>query len=59
MALTRARVVCGSEALGRKVDDAIAGVLAIPRAPEGIVADAADMRAKLAAQFPGKRAAGT
>jgi glutamate-ammonia-ligase adenylyltransferase len=54
MALTRARVVCGSEALGRKVDDAIAGVLAIPRAPEGIVADAADMRAKLAAQFPGK-----
>jgi glutamate-ammonia-ligase adenylyltransferase len=54
MALTRARVLCDGEDLGRKIEAVIAGALAEPRDPKGIVADAADMRDKLAAQFPGK-----
>lgn len=55
MALTRARVICGDEILVRKVEAEIAGVLSAPRAPEAIYADAAEMRDKLTAQFPGKR----
>jgi glutamate-ammonia-ligase adenylyltransferase len=54
MALTRARVICGGEAFARDVQAVIANALAEPRAPERIAADAADMRDKLAAQFPGK-----
>jgi [glutamine synthetase] adenylyltransferase / [glutamine synthetase]-adenylyl-L-tyrosine phosphorylase len=54
MALTRARVICGAQALGRKVEAVIAGALCERCAPERIAADAAEMRGKLAAQFPGK-----
>ena len=54
MALTRARVVCGSEALARKVEAVIVGALRAPRQPERIASDAAEMRDKLTVQFPGK-----
>ncbi len=51
MALTRARVVAGT-ALAQKVEAAMRAVLQRPRAD--IRKDAKEMRAKLAAQFPGK-----
>ncbi|HEY1837227.1 MAG TPA: DUF294 nucleotidyltransferase-like domain-containing protein, partial [Rhizomicrobium sp.] len=54
MALTRARVVAGSAGLAREVEKVIAATLAVPRSPQQIAADAAEMRDKLAAQYPGK-----
>jgi glutamate-ammonia-ligase adenylyltransferase len=54
LALTRARVVAGSMALGAKVADVIHGTLTSAPDRAKIRADAAGMRAKLFAQFPGK-----
>ncbi|HEY2032100.1 MAG TPA: bifunctional [glutamine synthetase] adenylyltransferase/[glutamine synthetase]-adenylyl-L-tyrosine phosphorylase [Rhizomicrobium sp.] len=54
LALTRARVIAGSQALGTKVAAVIRGALTAVPDRTKILADAADMRAKLFAQFPGK-----
>jgi glutamate-ammonia-ligase adenylyltransferase len=54
LALTRARVIAGSAELGGKVAQVISGTLASAPDRPKILADAADMRAKLFAQFPGK-----
>jgi glutamate-ammonia-ligase adenylyltransferase len=48
LALTRARVVAGPEALAAEVAAAIAAVLAAPHDPAKIARDAADMRRRLA-----------
>jgi glutamate-ammonia-ligase adenylyltransferase len=53
MALTRARVVAGPERLGAKVAAEIRRRLTEARAPATIIADARDMRARMAASFPG------
>ncbi len=49
MALTRARVIAGPDALCRRVEAAIAEALARPRDPETVFKDARDMRERLAA----------
>ena len=54
MALTRARVVSGPEALRTSVEAAILGVLTKPTDSAVVVSDARAMRDKLAAQFPGR-----
>ena len=54
MALTRARVVCGSDAIRARVEAVLTEALANTQPQEQIKADAAEMREKLAAQFPGK-----
>jgi glutamate-ammonia-ligase adenylyltransferase len=54
MALTRARVIAGSAALCIKVSDAIASALSVQSDKGKTFRDAADMREKLAAQFPGR-----
>jgi glutamate-ammonia-ligase adenylyltransferase len=54
LALTRARVIAGSQELGDKVATVIRNALTIAPDRAKILADAADMRAKLFAQFPGK-----
>jgi glutamate-ammonia-ligase adenylyltransferase len=54
MALTRARVIAGPEALGAQVEAAIREALTSPADPKQIVADARAMRDKLATQFPGR-----
>ncbi|MFO1141284.1 MAG: bifunctional [glutamine synthetase] adenylyltransferase/[glutamine synthetase]-adenylyl-L-tyrosine phosphorylase [Amaricoccus sp.] len=48
LALTRARVVAGPEAVGTEVATAILAVLAVPHDPAKVLADAADMRRRLA-----------
>ena len=48
LALTRARVVAGPAALGEAAHAAIAEVLAEPHDPARVLADAADMRRRLA-----------
>ena len=53
LALTRARVIAGSQ-LGSKVAAVIRGALTAAPDRAKILADAADMRGKLFAQFPGK-----
>jgi glutamate-ammonia-ligase adenylyltransferase len=53
MALTRARLVAGSPDLRVRVEDAIRRRLTEPRAAETIIADARDMREKMALTFPG------
>lgn len=53
MALTRARLVAGPPELRERVEDAIRRRLTEPRAAEAIIADARDMREKMAATFPG------
>lgn len=53
MALTRARLVAGSPELGARVENAIRHRLTESRAAEAIIADARDMRQKMAATFPG------
>jgi glutamate-ammonia-ligase adenylyltransferase len=55
LALTRARVIAGSASLGLKVSDAIAQVVTAKSDTGKILRDAADMREKLAAQFPGRK----
>ena len=52
MALTRARPIAGDEALQQRVRDAIATALRQPRDPRGLVADAADMRRRIAESVP-------
>lgn len=52
LALTRARVVAGPGALGARVTEAIAEALARPRDPGQVLADARDMRRRLAAAQP-------
>ena len=54
MALTRARVVAGPQALGRHVSDAIRHRLTAKPDAAKILADARDMREKVAAQYPGR-----
>ncbi|WP_049645322.1 bifunctional [glutamine synthetase] adenylyltransferase/[glutamine synthetase]-adenylyl-L-tyrosine phosphorylase [Candidatus Rhodobacter oscarellae] len=48
LALTRARAVAGSEALGARVEAFRRGLLAAPRKPAKICADVAEMRGRLA-----------
>jgi glutamate-ammonia-ligase adenylyltransferase len=54
MALTRARIVSGRDALRVRVEAAIREALTRPSDPAAVVADARAMRDKLAAQFPGR-----
>ncbi len=54
MALTRARVICGGAKLSKDIESVIATALAAERPAKTILTDAAEMRDKLAAQFPGK-----
>ena len=53
MALTRARPVAGAEKLRARIEAEIATRLAMARKPERILADAREMRKKIAAQYPG------
>jgi glutamate-ammonia-ligase adenylyltransferase len=53
LALTRARVIAGSASLGLKVSEVIKHTIAAASDRDKILRDAADMREKLAAQFPG------
>ncbi|MBP7243503.1 bifunctional [glutamine synthetase] adenylyltransferase/[glutamine synthetase]-adenylyl-L-tyrosine phosphorylase [Amaricoccus sp.] len=48
LALTRARVVAGPADLGARVTEAIAAVIAAPHDPAKVLADARDMRRRLA-----------
>ncbi|MBM3565694.1 MAG: bifunctional [glutamine synthetase] adenylyltransferase/[glutamine synthetase]-adenylyl-L-tyrosine phosphorylase, partial [Alphaproteobacteria bacterium] len=52
MALTRARVIAGPDALRRRTAEAIRAVLTRPRDPARLLKDAADMRARMAAERP-------
>ncbi|HEY1633014.1 MAG TPA: bifunctional [glutamine synthetase] adenylyltransferase/[glutamine synthetase]-adenylyl-L-tyrosine phosphorylase [Rhizomicrobium sp.] len=54
MALTRARVIAGPEALRAKVEAVVLGAITAPTDRTKLAADAHDMREKIAAQFPGK-----
>ena len=53
MALTRARLVAGPRGLQAKVAEEIRRRLIEPRPPAAIIADARDMRARMAETFPG------
>jgi len=53
LALTRARVVAGPEKLRMRIEAEIAARLTAPRDRTLILADARDMREKIAAQYPG------
>jgi glutamate-ammonia-ligase adenylyltransferase len=52
MALTRARPVAGSDDLRRRIEAAIAAALSKPRDPVRLVADVAEMRARIADEHP-------
>jgi len=54
LALTRARLVAGPKMLSARVDAEIATRLAQPREAKRILADAREMREKIAAQYPGR-----
>ena len=54
LALTRARVIHAPQSFALRIEGAIRTTLTAQTAPDKIVADARDMRDKLAAQFPGK-----
>jgi glutamate-ammonia-ligase adenylyltransferase len=54
LALTRARLVAGPEKLRARIEAEIATRLAMPRDRARILADARDMRDKIAAQYPGR-----
>lgn len=47
MALTRARVLAGSPSLKRDVEAALKSILVVPRNPEKLARDVADMRARI------------
>ena len=51
MALTRARVISGPDALVAKVNDTICSVLSMPRNPDRLLADVDSMRQRLAEEF--------
>src|SRR6185503_11399671 len=53
LALTRARLVAGPQALRAKIEAEIARRLTMARPKDRILADARDMREKIAAQYPG------
>ena len=52
LALTRARAIAGSETLRRKVEAVIRAALTVKTGEAKLIADARDMREKLAVQFP-------
>ncbi len=52
MALTRARPVAGEPALCRRIAAMIAAILRAPRDPQRLLGDVADMRRRIAEQFP-------
>jgi glutamate-ammonia-ligase adenylyltransferase len=54
LALTRARLVAGPEELRVRVEAEIAARLTTPRPRARILADAREMRGKIAAQYPGR-----
>ena len=54
LALTRARLVAGPETLRARIEAQIAMRLTTPRKRSRILADARDMRDKIAAQYPGR-----
>jgi len=54
MALTRARLIAGSEALQARVAGEIRKRLTQLREADAIIADARDMRARMAESFPGR-----
>src|SRR3546814_15623611 len=56
MALLRARPVYGSDAAKAELERIVADLLAIPRDPVKLAADAAEMRGKLPAHTPPKGA---
>jgi len=56
MALTRARLVAGPRALQAGVAREVRRRLTEPRPPAAIIADARDMRARMAETFPGRNA---
>ena len=53
MALTRARMIAGSPALMRRLEEFIRSTLTKPRDPGRLVVDVADMRARMAKEFRG------
>ncbi len=53
MALTRARFICGSDGMQKKVDAAIAKGLCQARDPAKLVEDIRSMRVRIANEFPG------
>jgi [glutamine synthetase] adenylyltransferase / [glutamine synthetase]-adenylyl-L-tyrosine phosphorylase len=54
LALTRARAVAGDAGLCREVEDVIRDALIAKSSDAKLISDAREMRAKLAAQFPGR-----
>ena len=52
MALTRARAVSGDASLAAEVEDEVAAILALPRDPAKIAAEAVDMRAMIEKEKP-------
>jgi glutamate-ammonia-ligase adenylyltransferase len=54
LALTRARVIAGPDALRQKIETTIRGTLSSRIDDAKLFADARDMRVRLAAEFPGK-----
>jgi glutamate-ammonia-ligase adenylyltransferase len=52
MALTRARAVAGPDALKKRVNGAIRGLLSAPVDPERLLLDVAEMRERVAAEHP-------
>jgi len=54
LALTRARIAAGDEALGARVMAAVAEVVAHPRNADAILTDAASMRARMDKERPGR-----
>ncbi|HEY4115280.1 MAG TPA: bifunctional [glutamine synthetase] adenylyltransferase/[glutamine synthetase]-adenylyl-L-tyrosine phosphorylase [Rhizomicrobium sp.] len=54
MALTRARVLSGSETLRDEIESVIRSALTAPRDPEALKRDVREMRERLAAEFPAK-----
>ena len=55
MALTRARVIAGDPALGRRIDAALQAILTRPRERGRLARDIAEMRARMAQQHGGDR----
>jgi glutamate-ammonia-ligase adenylyltransferase len=53
LALTRARVVCGPDELAGRIRSAVRDVLALPRDPEKLRSDVADMRLRMEREHPG------
>lgn len=54
MALTRARVIAGDAALAKRVEAVVAKALTAPRDEKATAADIADMRTRIAKEYPGK-----